>query len=150
MPATQSPLKEKVARLRTILLEEPSDELRPWICTPFKTKLKLKDTPFPYTTDGMISPSGYFFDCGPCGHDAWCLTTIGLTSGDLVKSGWVVVWSYESIFYKPGHTKTPYFRYNNDLTLTAEQRARMVSWCEGQKTNLKRALMYNYDSFMED
>lgn len=148
--ASKSSLKDKTPRLRTIYLKEPSEELRPWMCTPFKTKLKLKDTPYPYTTDGMISPEGYFFSVPPGGHDHWAYHTIGLTSNDLAKSGWVIVWSYESMFFKRGDTPTPYFRFESEIRLTSDQKARMVSWCEGQKKTLKRALGYRYDSFMEE
>jgi len=142
---------KETGKLRLVRINELPEDLKPWVGAGFKgSARRIKDTPFPYTTDGFIDPHGWFFAVPAYGHDQWCRDQFGVFSTYLAKSGWVIVWSYESMFKRPGKNFDVKFRWESEIKLTPEQKHTMVRWCEAQKLTLKQALNYKYDEFMEE
>jgi len=133
---------------RKIRLPYPDEEERPWLN--HRPLVKRQSCGKPYGSDGLIPPDGWFFKCRPGAHSYWA-RQIGVNEVYLEKLGWVFVWSYESMFYKPGQTPTPYFRWSSDKGLTVAQKATMIDWCSSRKVSLERACgKYRVEEFKDD
>jgi hypothetical protein len=133
--------------MRTLYFDPLPEDERPWVGN-FTGKLKLRDTPFPYTTDGYISPQGYFFSVPPMNHSGWC-SQYGLSALLLERLGWVAVWSYKSFLIKDKKFHT-LFRWDHQKRLSEDQKAKMISWCEGQGKTLQEALGWQWEDFHEE
>lgn len=103
-------------------------------CDGCKTTTYLKETPYPYTSDGFIDRKGRFFAVIPWQHDGWARHYFGVTEHYLTAyAGWVVVWSYDMNMRFRWETKV-FSKISN------EQKKTIVDWCEGQKVDLNKSL----------
>jgi len=130
--------KKQKSKLRTLNLPEPKRHYIGMAGFDNTQKIKIKDTSYPYTQNGFISPEGWFFECGAYAHATWC-SNLGLSSTYLEENGWLFVWNYSSMFNKPGDY-TEYIRWKFENKLTEEQKTVILKWCEAQNCSLERAL----------
>jgi len=104
----------------------------------WRSEVRRATTKSPYSSDGLISPEGWYFKVRQGAH-AWWIRRIGVNEAYLEKLGWVFVWSFESMFYKTGQRPTPYFRWSSDHKLTEAQKSMMADWCIARKVTMERA-----------